>query len=136
MKLTRFGVVVLFLMAAFLGWIIFHDDLSGRGALTPPTNAAIGNTQDRDPASCLERGKRNSEVDEYEVATTITGTVKNNCGRDFSYVEIGFKLFDHKGNVVGTAIANQTNLKAGETWKYKAVGEPAHSNRFDSITAY
>lgn len=87
-------------------------------------------------SACLEMGKRSSEVDEYDTATTITGTIENNCGKDFSYIEIDFKLFDHKGNVVGSAIANQANLKAGETWKYHAVGIPAYSNRFDSITAY
>jgi hypothetical protein len=97
-------------------------------AYTPPTIMAT--------SECLERGKRNSEVDEYEIATTIVGTVKNNCGRDFSYVEISFKLLDHKGDVVGTAMANQTNLRAGETWKYKALGSAAYSNQFDSITAY
>ena len=136
MKLTRSGLAVLMIVAAFVGWIIFRDDRSSPNVPGPAATSTISASQDRDPATCLERGKRSSEVDEYEVATTITGTVKNNCGKDFSYVEIQFKLFDHKGNVVGTAMANQTNLKAGETWKYKAVGEPAYSNRFDSITAY
>jgi len=110
-----------------------HDQYKASGIVHQPDQLH----PDADSTSvCLERGKRSSEVDEYDIATTITGTVKNNCGRDFSYVEIDFKLFDHKGNVVGTAMANQTNLKAGETWKYKAVGVPAYSNRFDSVTVY
>src|ERR1700689_2454014 len=104
------------------------DESPGRGVASAPATM--------DVASCLERGKRSSEVDEYEIASTIVGTVKNNCGRDFSYVEIEFKLFDRKGNVLGTAIANQANLRAGEPWRYKAPGAPAYSNRFESITAY
>ena len=131
MKTTRSGSIVLVLMVVFVFWLIFHNGSSSPDPVQS-TTTAISNVQERDPTSCLERGKRSSEVDEYEIGTTITGTIKNNCGKDFSYVEIDFKLFDHKGNVVGTAMANQTNLKAGETWRYKAVGEPAYSNRFDS----
>jgi hypothetical protein len=89
-----------------------------------------------DPSSlCLEMVRKSGDVDEF--GTTITGTVRNNCGKDFSYVEVTFKLFDRAGNVVGTALANQTNLKAGETWKFKAFGTPAaHHDRFDEIRAY
>jgi len=69
--------------------------------------------------------------------TYVSGTVKNTCGRDFSYVEVSFKLIDHDGNVVGTAVANQTNLKDGETWKFQAMGTPAaHHDRFEGVSAY
>ena len=72
-----------------------------------------------------------------EFGTTITGTLRNNCGKDFSYIEVTFKLFDRAGNVVGTALANQTNLKAGETWRFKAFGTPAaRHDRLDEISAY
>jgi hypothetical protein len=89
-----------------------------------------------DPSSvCLEMVRNRGEVDEF--GTTVTGTVRNNCGKDFSYVQVTFKLFDRSGNVVGTALANQNDLKAGETWKFKAFGTPAaHHDTFLSITAY
>lgn len=84
---------------------------------------------------CLQMVRKKGEVDES--FTYVSGTVKNTCGRDFSYVEVSFKLIDHDGNVVGTAVANQTNLKDGETWKFQAMGTPAaHHDRFEGVSAY
>ena len=55
----------------------------------------------------------------------------------FSYVQVTFKLFDRTGNVVGTTLANQNNLNAGETRRFVATDAfPAHHYRFDEITAY
>ncbi|MGA7291936.1 MAG: FxLYD domain-containing protein [Terriglobales bacterium] len=79
--------------------------------------------------------RKRAVVDDF--GTTITGTIKNDCGRDFSYVQVTFKLFDRSDNVVGTALANQANLKNGETWKFEATGTPAaHHDRLDEISAY
>ena len=84
---------------------------------------------------CLQMVRKKGEFDES--FTYVSGTVKNTCGRDFSYVEVSFKLIDHDGNVVGTAVANQTNLKDGETWKFQAMGTPAaHRTRFEGVSAY
>lgn len=89
----------------------------------------------KDPKVCLELVKKSGSVDEY--STRITGTIKNNCGRTFSYVQITFKLFDGADNVVGTALANQNNLEAGETWKFAAHGFTVSTRfRLDEITAY
>lgn len=85
--------------------------------------------------ACLKMVRKGGEIDES--FTYVTGTVKNTCGRDFSYVEVSFKLLDRDGNVVGTAVANQTNLKDGETWKFQAIGTPAaHRDRFERVSAY
>lgn len=85
--------------------------------------------------ACLQMARKKGEIDES--FTYVNGTVKNTCGRDFSYVEVSFKLIDHDGNVVGTAVANQTNLKDGETWKFQAIGTPAaHRDRFEGLSAY
>jgi hypothetical protein len=88
-----------------------------------------------DPAVCLELLSKEGNVDQY--STTITGSIKNNCGRKFRYVQITFKLFDDSGNVVGTALANQNDLDIDETWTFKAHGF-AVCNRFrmSQITAY
>jgi hypothetical protein len=72
-----------------------------------------------------------------EMTTTIGGMVRNNCGRSFGYVQITYKLFDDSGNVVGTAIANQNDLTAGETWRFQAVGLVNSSHfKFGEIVAY
>lgn len=48
------------------------------------------------------------------------GIVKNNTKRDMSYASITFNLYDKDGNLLGTALDNINNLKAGGTWKFKA----------------
>ncbi len=53
---------------------------------------------------------------------TITGSAKNTSKRTMDYVSITFTLYDSAGNVVGTAIDNQSGLGAGETWIYSASG--------------
>lgn len=52
----------------------------------------------------------------------IEGTVKNNAGKEVTYAQITFKLFDADGNQVGTAIDNINNLEKDGTWKFKAIG--------------
>ena len=53
---------------------------------------------------------------------TITGSAKNTSNKTMDYVSITFTLYDSAGNVVGTAIDNQSGLGAGETWIYSASG--------------
>ena len=53
---------------------------------------------------------------------TITGSTKNTSKKTMDYVSITFTLYDSAGNVVGTAIDNQSGLGAGETWIYSASG--------------
>lgn len=52
----------------------------------------------------------------------IKGTLKNNTGKDLSYVQVSFNILDKDGSQIGTALANINHLKAGGTWKYKALG--------------
>ena len=52
----------------------------------------------------------------------VKGIIKNNTNIDKDYVQISFTLYDADGNNVGTAYDNINNLKAGGTWKFKAMG--------------
>jgi hypothetical protein len=106
--------------------------LSSSGSSSLPTALPESG---KDPKVCLELLNKSGSYDEY--STKITGTIKNNCGRTFSYVQITFKLFDGADNVVGTALANQNNLEAGETWKFSAHGFTVSKRyRLDEITAF
>lgn len=53
---------------------------------------------------------------------TITGSAKNTSNKTMDYVSITFTLYDASGNVVGTALDNQSSLGSGETWIYSATG--------------
>ena len=54
-------------------------------------------------------------------AVYYEGVVVNNKDRDLSYAQITFTLYDADGNQIGTALDNINNLKAGGTWKFKAM---------------
>ncbi len=53
---------------------------------------------------------------------TVTGKITNNSSSTLDYVQITISLYDGAGNVVGTAIDNQLNLRPGETWSFSAMG--------------
>lgn len=55
-------------------------------------------------------------------ACYLTGTLKNNSGKECSYIQISFNLYDEDGNQIGTALDNLNNLADGGTWKFKAMG--------------
>ncbi len=126
-----FGVIV---VLGMLGSFI------NKGALPPSPRSSLpasvtAHERSTDPAVCLELLSKEGSVDEY--STTITGSIKNNCGRKFRYVQITFKLFDASGSVVGTALANQNDLDLDETWKFKAHGfAVCKTFRMTEITAF
>ena len=51
----------------------------------------------------------------------ITGTVKNETGVSWDYVEIDFDIYNSSGEKVGVAMDNIRGLDANERWKFKAL---------------
>ncbi len=72
-------------------------------------------------------------------ALYISGTLKNETDEDKSYVQVSFNVLDKDGNLIGTAFANVNHLKAGGTWKYKAMCADADGYKkfeMSEITSY
>lgn len=83
-------------------------------------------------------GEVEQETDQF--ATYLKGVIKNNSGKDCTYVQVTFNLYDADGNQIGTALDNINNLEADGTWKFKALemdvdGEIA-SYKLAEITGY
>lgn len=55
-------------------------------------------------------------------STTIEGVFHNTTGQKISYMQISFGLYDSEGNKVGNAFDNITDLRPGDSWKFKAIG--------------
>lgn len=55
-------------------------------------------------------------------AARVKGVITNGSGVTKRYVSISFGLYDGSGSLLGTALANITNLGAGEKWKFEAIG--------------
>ena len=71
---------------------------------------------------------------------SISGVIKNNSGKDLTYLQVEFNLYDANGNQLGTALANIDNLAKDGTWKFKAVGidtdNAVASYKLAEITGY
>lgn len=61
------------------------------------------------------------KVDDSGYTPKATGILKNNTDKDKSYIQIEFAVKDADGNKLGTALANISDLKAGDTWKFEAM---------------
>ena len=147
----KLAIGILLVVAAIVYSRQFHSTTNGvsNGSITPvgldpkldtaaekaKLAAKLAEPNPADPLACLSLVSPKGEMNEN--STIITGSVKNTCGRNFRYVQITFKLIDASGSLVGTALANQSSLDAGETWKFKAHGfVSAPRFRLDHITAF
>lgn len=69
----------------------------------------------------------------------IEGIIQNDTGKDYSYVQVTFRVYDENGNQLGTAMDNINYLKNGATWKYKAtplIFEDFVTYEFEEITGW
>ena len=62
------------------------------------------------------------EIEKDMVGVYLIGTIKNNSGKECSYLQVTFNLYDAEGNQIGTALDNINNLEKDGTWKFKAMG--------------
>ena len=102
-----------------------HQSVSG-GVLTNP--AYLQSNPETQPSPDLELRSSNGSRSRH--AFTIRGTIRNNSGRNYSYAQVLFDVYDSSGNRVESAIGNINNLRAGETWRYKAVYFDGDGYRF------
>ena len=68
----------------------------------------------------------------------INGSLKNISGKNLSYAQIQFSLYDEDGAQIGSAWTNINNLDADGVWKYEATGfdEGAVSFKMADIDAW
>lgn len=61
------------------------------------------------------------KIESDSFTSYATGILKNNTDTEKSYVQVTIPVYDSNGNKVGEALANVNNLKANDTWKFKAI---------------
>lgn len=71
------------------------------------------------PPPDLQLLSYDSEAGEYN--RYITGRVRNNSSRSYSYVQVEISLMDGAGNVVGSTMDNVNNLGPGQVWEFRAM---------------
>lgn len=145
---ARFGCLVLAVVLFLVGLIGIIVDSPKQSTTLPvsqqkPTPevrkvdapAVVTPRRSSDLNVCMELVKHSGEVGDF--AITITGSLKNNCGKSFRYIQVIYKIYDSDGSTTGSALANMNNLGDGETWKFKAIST-SRGTRFklDQITGY
>ncbi|MEG0366320.1 MAG: FxLYD domain-containing protein [Coprobacillus sp.] len=114
-KLPKWALVLIVIVVIGVAGSAMSGGSSKKGS------TAQGTTEEKKEDFTIE-GKTTGAYDSSKFAYYIEGTIKNNTDEDKSYVQVTFNLFDKEGNQLGTAMTNINDLKAGGTWKFKAMG--------------
>lgn len=144
---TAAGVLVFGLSIALvgLGEIGAGSTPAGSGTASPSTSSAPPATTKPEapaepappPKPYLELVESHPETGEFGMRT-IAGTVRNNTGREYGYVQVEINLYDDEGNQLGSTLANCNNLEPGGTWKFQApvFDENAVKYRVKGVTGF
>lgn len=111
--------------------IVLGTQSAYSSAIDEATKGTVS-TEDGSSAAAASTSAESATADKYSIAdeqmtgddysTTISGTFTNLTDSQLGYVSVSYNLFDADGNQLGTAYANTSNLDAGGTWKFEAVG--------------
>lgn len=68
----------------------------------------------------------------------VVGTAKNNSSKRYAMVQVQFSLYDKKGEWVGEAMDDTTNLGSHSSWQFHAriCHKSAKTVRFKAIRGY
>ena len=127
-------VTIVLIATSFAACSFFKNDGSSSQGNTSQ------NTQTKEKIT-IDNSSIKFEVEELAgfYYVTISGTAKNTSGKNLSYAQIIFSIFDESDAQIGNALDNINNLSAGTTWKFSAMGmfeiAPARC-RLSEITAF
>jgi len=91
-----------------------------------------------------EAKKPDYEILEYDDKTDefgsliIVGKIKNNTGKEQSYVQVEINLYDKDGAQVGSTLANVNNLEVDAIWAFEAyvLEENVASYKIKDVTGF
>ena len=69
---------------------------------------------------------------------SIVGTVRNDSGNSYGYVQVEFNLYDKSGHGLGSTLAKTSRLGPGGTWDFAAPVRKKQAYRYkvDDVTGY
>lgn len=141
-KMPTWLIIVLVVLGiAVIGNIISSEDTEKNDSSENRTvkKEEKRTTTKKEKFSVVE-GTEKGYADDYGFAYYIEGTVKNNTDKKYSYIQISYNVYDADGNNLGSCLANNNNLAANETWKFKAIcsGDTKNiaSYKLDEITGW
>lgn len=69
---------------------------------------------------------------------SIKGTVRNNTGKQYKYVQVEINLYDGAGAQVGSTLANVNNLEPNSVWHFEApvIEDSARTFRVKAVSKF
>ncbi len=115
-KTKIFWVILTILGIIFISRL--GSNSNNNNSFNPSTQAtSASNTDNENPLEVINWKWGQNEYGSAE----IIGTVKNNSGKEISYAQVEFNLYDKQGAQVGSAMDNIDNIEPYGTWKFKAL---------------
>ena len=112
-KRIWFIVLAVVVVLGIIGSMLGDSDTT-----TTSVSTDIPQTEEVTPAQDYEITELTEVTDDFLYA--VSGILKNNTDRDKSYVQVKIPVYDADGNKLGDCLDNVNDLKAGQTWKFKA----------------
>jgi hypothetical protein len=135
--------------AAFMGLFVLMVlvvAVSSSKRTPPVANAAAGRVEAKAESSHVaqpDAAKPNLEVLDKiqcggsDTMTTVSGRIRNNTQKRYSYVQVSYSLLNGAREKVGTAFANTSSLEPGQVWRFEASGfVDAKTCKLDTITGF
>ena len=136
------GCLTFFIIFAVLIFII--SSIGGKSTKTSPDKSTKSNTEKSSETNVSETSipeteakKEDLEILSYEnlndgMLRYVTGQVKNNTDKNYSYVQIEIKMYKDD-TVLGSTLDNMNNLGPGETWQFKAIITDNECNKYTIV---
>ena len=117
-----FIAIVIIMIIVIIGGSDSDDTVSTDGESVETTKVETSKSETSKPKKEKFEMVGDVEQETDQFATYLKGVIKNNSGKDCTYVQVTFNLYDSDGNQIGTALDNINNLEKDGTWKFKAMG--------------
>lgn len=83
---------------------------------TPTTNETVKKPEAKPDLEILD-----DKIEADQNKRYVVGTVKNNTGLKFKFVQVEIDLYDQFGTLLGTVLAKTDNLEPNGSWKFKSL---------------
>lgn len=119
------AIVVVVLLVAVFGGVGGSGSSGSTSSTGSGSDAQTEATQGATQEAAKEEPKEKYAISDEALDTSgyipaIKGTLTNNSGKDLSFIQVEYVIYDSDGAQVATALTNTSNLKADGVWKFEA----------------
>lgn len=116
------GIIFVVIFAVGVIGGLTSDNSNSKGSVVDPAASYVELVEETASRGLeVENGVDGITIEKEAYTWYFKGTVINNKTSDLSYAQVEINLYDADGALLGTAMDNVNNLKAGGKWKFKAM---------------